>query len=59
MTLGHLKIHAGLKLALPHPVGPPAITATRDRRELGRDEGRALKKHIQERQEEESLETFG
>lgn len=60
MTLDHLKIRAGVKLALPHPVGPLSVTATPGRRELGGGEGGAQKKtHAQERHEEESLETFG
>lgn len=45
MTLDHLKIRAGVKLALPHPVGPLSVAATPGRRELGGGEGGAQKKN--------------
>lgn len=59
VTLNHPKIRASLELALLHPVGPLSIITTPDGRELRGDESRAQKKHAQERQKEESLETFG
>lgn len=48
MTLDHLRTCADLKLVLPTLWDHPAASATRERRELGRAEGREpRKKHIQ------------